>query len=381
MRRGRATIATHSTREVASLSEPLAPPLTLSSAYRFRDLDTLVDAYQGRKSPWSFYRRFGHANGRLLEETVAALEGSEDALACGSGMAAVTTIFSTLAGKGDRVVAARELYGGTYAFLQKHLPRLGTDVVLVPLDRLVDDVRRNGAKVVAIETISNPLIQVADLSAVAKACRAARATLVVDNTFATPFLCRPIEWGADVVFHSATKFLNGHGDATGGVICAPAGIVRRMRGFASGLGTTIAPLDAWLTLRGLKTLQLRVERASRSAERLAALLGRHRKVASVNYPRATKYLKPLRGPMLSFDLKGGLAAAKRFVRACRLIELVPSLGDVTTTSTHPARSSHAYLSPADRAALGVTDGLIRISTGIEDVEDILSDLDQALAKS
>jgi methionine-gamma-lyase len=381
MKRGRATIATHSTREVESLSEPLAPSLTLSSAYRFRDLDTLIDAYQGRKSPWSFYRRFGHANGRLLEETMASLEGSEEALACGSGMAAVNTIFSTLAGKGDRVVAARELYGGTYAFLQKHLPRLGAEVALVPLDRLADDVRRNGARVVAIETVSNPLIRVADVPAVAKACRAAGATLVVDNTFATPFLCRPIEWGADVVFHSATKFLNGHGDATGGVVCASAALVRRMRGFASGLGTTISPLDAWLTLRGLKTLDLRIERASRNAEKLAGFLRRHRKVASVNYPGATRILKPVRGPMLSFDLRGGLAAAKRFVRACRLVELVPSLGDVTTTSTHPARSSHAYLSAAERAELGVTDGLIRISTGIEDVRDILDDIQQALSKA
>jgi cystathionine beta-lyase/cystathionine gamma-synthase len=381
MKRGRATIATHSTREIESLSEPLAPPLTLASVYRFRDLDTLVEAYQGRKSPWSFYRRFGHANGRLLEETVAALEGTEEALACGSGMAAVTTIFSTLAGKGDRVVAARELYGGTYAFLEKHLPRLGVEVVLVPLEAVADEVRRGGARAVAIETISNPLIRVADLAAVSRACRSAGALLVVDNTFATPFLCRPVEWGADVVFHSATKFLNGHGDATGGVICGRADAIRRMRGYASGLGTTIAPLDAWLTLRGLKTLGLRIERASRNAERLAAFLARHRKVASVNYPRPTKYLKPLRGPMLSFDLKGGLPAAKRFVRACRLIELVPSLGDVTTTSTHPARSSHAYLSPADRARLGVTDGLLRISTGVEDVEDILADLEQALSKA
>lgn len=381
MKRGRATIATHSTRELESLSEPLAPPLTLSSAYRFRDLDTLVDAYQGKRSPWTFYRRFGHVNGRLLEETMAALEGTEEALACGSGMAAVNTLFSALAGKGDRVVAARELYGGTYAYLQKHLPRLGAEAVFVPLEGLAADVRRNGARAVAIETISNPLIRVADFASISRACRAAGATLVVDNTFATPFLCRPVEWGADAVFHSATKFLNGHGDATGGVICARAELVRRMRGFASGLGTTISPLDAWLTMRGLKTLELRIERASRSAEALARFLARHRKVASVNYPRPSRYLKPFRGPMLSFDLKGGLAAAKRFVRACRLIELVPSLGDVTTTSTHPARSSHAYLSPADRAELGVTDGLIRISTGIEDVEDILHDLEQALAKA
>jgi methionine-gamma-lyase len=203
----------------------------------------------------------------------------------------------------------------------------------------------------------------------------------VDTTFATPVLCRPIEWGADVVFHSGTKFLNGHGDATSGVIAGPARLLDPMRKLTILAGGVISPLDAWLTLRGLKTLGIRVERASENAAALAKFLSRHRKVAQVNYPKPTKYLKPLLGPMLSFELRGGIKAADRFVRACRLIELVPSLGDVTTTSTHPARSSHSYLSAAERASIGITDGLIRISTGIEDVADILEDLSQALAKA
>jgi cystathionine beta-lyase/cystathionine gamma-synthase len=377
---GRATIATHSTREVESLSEPLSPPLHLASVHRFDDLDVLLDAYRGKKSPWTFYRRFGHPNGRLLEETMAALEGTDDALATGSGMSAVATIFLALAGKGDRVVASRDLYGGTFAYLRKHIGKSGAEAAFVRSEDVASEIAR-GARIAVVETISNPLVKTADLAPIAKACRKAGALLIVDNTFATPFLCRPAEWGADVVFHSATKFLNGHGDATGGVICARRDLVATMRGFASGVGTTISPMDAWLTLRGLKTLGLRVERASRNAAALAGFLARHPKVRSVNYPAASKYLKPARGAMLSFELKGGLRAAARFVKACRLIELVPSLGDVTTTSTHPARSSHAYLSPAERAELGVTDGLVRISTGVEDVADILEDLRQALAKA
>jgi methionine-gamma-lyase len=377
---GRATIAAHPPDPAESPSEPLAPPISLASVYRFGDLDTLLSAAHGEKAAQTFYRRYGHPNGRMVEQTVAALEGAEDALACAAGMAAVATIFQTMVTKGDRILAARELYGGTFAYLQKFMGKLGVEVEFTALRQIEQGVSP-GVKLVVVETISNPLIRVADLQRIAGHAKKAGAKLIVDNTFATPVLCRPIEWGADVVFHSGTKFLNGHGDATSGVVAGPADVIQAMRKVTILAGGVISPLDAWLTLRGLKTLGIRVERASENAAVLAKYLSRHRKVASVNYPKPGKYVKPLLGPMVSFDLRGGLKAADRFVRACRLIELVPSLGDVTTTSTHPARSSHSYLSKADREAVGVTDGLIRISTGIEDVDDILEDLSQALSKA
>jgi len=376
---GRATIAAHPPRSAETPTEPISPPITLASVYRFGDLDTLLAASRGEKAAQTFYRRYGHPNGRMVEQTVAALESAEDALACSAGMSAVATLFQTMASKGDRILAARDLYGGTYAYLQKFMGRLGVEVEFAPLERIEAAVP-SGVKLVVVETISNPLIRVADLARIAKGAKKAGAQLVVDNTFATPFLCRPLEWGADVVFHSGTKFLNGHGDATSGVICGPADLIQAMRKLSILAGGVISPMDAWLTLRGIKTLGLRVERSSRNAAVVAKFLARHRKIASVNYPKANKYLKPLLGPMLSFEVRGGLRAADRFVRACRMIQLAPSLGDVTTTSSHPARSSHAYLSPADRAAIGVTDGLIRISTGIEDVADIVEDLSQALSK-
>ena len=381
-RPGRATIAAHPPEPAETPSLPLSPPLTLASVYRFGDLDTLLSASQGKSAAQTFYRRYGHPNGRMLEETVAALEGSEDALACSAGMSAVATIFQALTSPGDRVVAARDLYGGTFAYLQKYMGRLGVNVAFVSLEELEAGLPR-GTTLVVAETISNPLIRVAQLERVSGYVEVGRkegAKLVVDSTFATPFLCRPIEWGADVVFHSGTKFLNGHGDATSGIICGGAEAVKAMRGLTILAGGVISPMDAWLTLRGLKTLGLRVERSSRNAEGLAKFLSRHRKVLSVNYPGASRYLRPLRGPMLSFEVRGGLRAADRFIRSCRLIQLAPSLGDVTTTSSHPARSSHAYLSPAERRAMGVTDGLIRISTGIEDLSDILEDLSQALSR-
>jgi methionine-gamma-lyase len=376
---GRATVAAHPPEAAETPTVPLTPPITLASVYRFGDLDTLLSAAHGDKAAQTFYRRYGHPNGRMLEQTVAALEGAEDALACSAGMSAVATIFQTMAAKGDRILAARELYGGTFAYLQKFMGRLGVEVEFADLRQIEAGVPAD-VKIVVVETVSNPLIRVADLARISAHAKKAGARLVVDSTFATPILCRPIEWGADVVFHSGTKFLNGHGDATSGVICGRADLIQAMRKLSILAGGVISPLDAWLTLRGLKTLGLRVERASLNAAVLAKFLARHRKVASVNYPRANKYLKPLLGPMLSFDLRGGLKAADRFVRSCRLIELVPSLGDVTTTSTHPARSSHSYLSRADRESMGVTDGLIRLSTGIEDVADILEDLSQALSK-
>jgi cystathionine beta-lyase/cystathionine gamma-synthase len=376
---GRATIAAHPPEAAETPSVPLAPPISLASVYRFGDLDTLLLAAHGKKAKETFYRRYGHPNGRMLEQTLAALEGAEEALACSAGMSAVATIFQAMASKGDRILAARDLYGGTFAYLQKFMGKIGVEVEFADLRDIQAGVPP-GVKIVVVETVSNPLIRVADLGLIGAHARKVGAKLVVDSTFATPFLCRPLEWGADVVFHSGTKFLNGHGDATSGLIAGPAALIEAMRKLTILAGGVISPLDAWLTLRGMKTLGLRIERASRNAAVLAKFLSRHQKVSGVNYPKPSKYLRPLQGPMLSFDLKGGVRAADRFVRACRLIELVPSLGDVTTTSTHPARSSHSYLSPADRASIGIGDGLIRISTGIEDVDDIVEDLSQALRK-
>lgn len=376
---GRATIAVHPPGPEATPTIPIAPPITVASSYRFGDLDTLLSASRGEKAVQTFYRRYGHPNGRMVEQTLAALEGAEEALACSAGMSAVATVFQSMAAKGDRILAARDLYGGTYAYLDKFMGKLGVEVEFSDLRQIEKEIPP-GVKLVVVETISNPLIRVADLASIARNAKKVGAKVVVDNTFATPVLCRPLEWGVDVVFHSGTKFLNGHGDATSGIVAGKADLIQAMRKITILAGGVISPLDAWLTLRGMKTLGLRVERASENAAKLVRFIGRHRKVAAVHYPKPNKYLKPLLGPMLSFELRGGLKAADRFVRACKLIDLVPSLGDVSTTSSHPARSSHAYLSRSAREAMGVTDGLVRISTGIEDAADILEDVSQALSK-
>ena len=387
-----ATLAVHPPAIPPARTIPAAPPLDLSSAWFVPDLDTLHDLQYGKLRD-GYYRRAGHPNARQLEGAVLALEapdtGAWDAVALSSGMSACTALFWSLLPAGSHVVCGREIYGGTWSFLSKHAPRLGIDVSFV--DSTPAAVRaaiRPGTGAVVVETITNPLMRVPDVPAIVKA--AGSVPVFVDNTFATPVLATPLAWGARAVWHSATKYLGGHADALGGVIVAPQGDAARIRSLSYGIGGTIGPLDAWLVVRGIRTLDVRMRRAGDNAMEVARWLERRRDVRAVHYPglasspdRATarRLLDGGFGAMLSFELRGGLAAAKKFVRALERIRLLPSLGDVQTTVSHPARSSHAYLSPAERAAVGVTDGLIRVSTGIEDVDDILADLGQALNRS
>ncbi len=363
------TKAVHTARETRGATEPIAPPISVASVYAFPDLDVLGDVSMGKRHEW-FYRRYGHPNGRLLEESVAALEGAEDALACASGMTAALVLFWAGLEKGDHVVAARDVYGGTYAFLKKHGPRLGLETTFVPSDPAAFEREiRPATKAVFFETITNPLMIRADATEIVKVAKRAGARVFVDNTFATPVLARPLEWGADAVYHSGTKFLSGHGDAISGVIASSKAFIAKLRPLAISLGAVVSPLDAWLTLRGIRTLEVRVLKAQENARKLAAFLRRQRGVVNVHYPGL--------GPMLSFEVKD-LTAAKRFFAGAELVKLVPSLGDVATTASHPARSSHAYLPRAEREAVGIRDGLIRVSTGLEDIADLIEDFKKAL---
>jgi cystathionine beta-lyase/cystathionine gamma-synthase len=391
-RPGIATLAVHPPSVPQGRTEPASPPINLSSAYFVPDLDTLQELHHG-KVPGGYYRRYGHSNSRQLEGAVAALEapdaGSWEAVAFSSGMTAAVALFWALLPAGSHVVCGREIYGGTWSFLSNYASRLGLAVTFV--DSTPEAVRAavgRETRAVVVETISNPLMRVPDVPAIVRA--AGRVPVFVDNTFATPVLARPLEWGARAVWHSATKYLGGHADALGGVVVAPQADAARLRSLATATGGSISPIDAWLVVRGLRTLEVRFRRACDNALEVASWLERQRAVKGVNYPglksspdrsRARRLFDGGFGAMLSFELRGGLAGAKKFVRALERIKLLPSLGDVQTTISHPARSSHAYLGPSERAAAGVTDGLIRVSTGIEDVQDILADLGQAFQRS
>ena len=391
-RPGSATLAVHPPAVPGGRTTPASPPINLSSAYFVPDLDTLLELHHGRV-PGGYYRRYGHSNARQLEGAVAALEapdaGRWDAVAFSSGMTAAVAMFWALLPAGSHVVCGREIYGGTWSFLSKHAARLGLAVTFV--DSTPEAVRAaigRDTRAIVMETISNPLMRVPDLPAIVRA--AGRTPVFVDNTFATPLLARPLEWGARTVWHSATKYLGGHADALGGVVVASRADAAALRSLATATGGGISPIDAWLVVRGLRTLDVRLRRACANALEVASWLERDRAVKRVHYPglksspdraRAKRLLDGGFGAMLSFEVRGGLPAAKKFVRALERIRLLPSLGDVQTTISHPARSSHAYLSPSERAAVGVTDGLIRLSTGIEDAKDILADLGQALKRS
>jgi cystathionine beta-lyase/cystathionine gamma-synthase len=369
------TIAAHGVRAPApetlpdgERSIPSAEPLSASAVYDFASI-AASDRPLAQQGGY-VYARYGHPNGRTLELTLAALEGSEDAVATSSGMAAVACAVLAVAQAGDRVVVQADAYGGTIALLSTDFARMGIRVEPVCAYR-VDAVRdaAKGAKAVVVETISNPLVREVDLAALAAVCREAGATLFVDNTFATPIVARPLADGADCVVHSATKFIGGHHDVIGGIVCGTASLCRDVRGVAKRIGCVIAPFDAWMASRGVKTLALRVERAQETARLLSARLRGDSRVRAVAYPG--------RGAMLAFDVGDGAAAA-RFVDAVRLLTLTPSLGGTTTTLSHPATSSHRGFTPAERAALGIGDGLLRLSVGIESPADVWSDLDRAL---
>ena len=375
--------------EGPSPSTPTAPPIYQTSVYTFPDLASL-DAVQDGTARGYMYGRYGLPNHTALERAVAALEGAEAALACASGMGAIAAALLAALSGGGKVAAARDVYGGTYGLLEE-LGRFGVRTTWVDAGNLaeVEAALGEGCRLLLVETLSNPLVRVADLPALAAAANRAGAFFLVDNTFATPCLCRPLGHGADAVVHSATKFLGGHGDLTAGVLVGTAAFIREARRVAMRFGPTLGPHDAWLAVRGMKTLSLRMARTCENALALAAFLAGHPKVTAVHYPGlpshpghslARRLLTGGFGGVLAFELRGGLAASDALVKALRLITLVPSLGGVATTLSHPVKTSHRGLSPAERERLGVRDGLLRLSVGIEDAPDLTADLTQALTQ-
>lgn len=350
-------------------SRPASTPLHLAASQAFEDVDA-AEGPLGLEGGYS-YRRYGHPNGLELEGLMARLEGGEAALATTSGMGALHAVLIAGTEPGDRVLLQSDAYGGTTALLRAELARSGVVVELVDVYDLdaVQTALASPAALFVAETISNPLVRMPDLATIAELCRGSGCRLVVDSTFATPIRLRPLADGADLVVHSGTKFLSGHHDAMSGIAIGPSEWIERARRVAIRTGSTIAPLDAWLTARGLRTLPLRIERADANARRLVELVRAAPGIGAVHHPGV--------GSLFSFDL-GSRERANALVRALRWIELVPTLGGVSTTLSHPATSSHRSLGPEARAALGIGDGLVRISTGIEAIEDLVADLSQGL---
>jgi methionine-gamma-lyase len=341
-------------------------------------------------APTQYYTRWGNPTTRQLEEVMAAVEGGERALALSSGMSAVTTAIMAKVKGGDHIVAGRSLYAATTELLLNVLPRYGVETTFVnPADP--EEFRRairNNTRVLYLESPSNPRLDLTDLKAVAHIAREHGCFTIADNTFATPYNQTPIALGVDAVIHSATKYIGGHHDVTAGIIVGSEGFIHDCWKQLKIFGPTLSPFDSWLLIRGLKTFGLRVERQNVNAQRLAEFLESQPQVARVFYPGLASH--PLHqlakqqmrgfGGMISFEVNGGLEAGRRFVESLKLIKLAVSLGGVESLIQHPASMSHGPIPEEERAATGITEGLIRFSVGVEDAPDLIEDLRQALAQ-
>jgi methionine-gamma-lyase len=371
-------------------SRSIAVPLYQTSGFAFDDPAVFADGMNRPDGPF-VYGRLSNPTVRSLEEAVAGLEGGVGAVATGSGMGAINSVLLGLLKPGDHVIAQKALYGGTAGMLNDLVARFGIEVSYVPEDdpAALRAAVRPSTKLVYLETIANPVTQVADLPGMCAAAREAGLVSVVDNTFASPILCRPIEHGADIVVHSTTKYLSGHTDVLGGIaVFASDELHRKVWKYATSLGATADPFAAWLTLRGIQTLPLRMERHCANTRELALRLDAHPAVAAVHWPGLPSHpshalaakLLPDFGGVFSFDLVGGRAAGERFMRAVRLALLAPSLGGVETLILHPATTSHKSLTAEELARHGIGEGTVRVAVGIEHVEDLWADFEQALSQ-
>jgi cystathionine beta-lyase/cystathionine gamma-synthase len=374
------TAAARGGRPAQQPGVPAVAPVHRETIYEFESAGQFADVMADSDRGY-LYSRIRNPNTDELAAVVAELEGAQAAQCFASGMAAISAGIDVLAGTGGRVVAGRELYGQTYSLLRSR----GDTVFVAVDDRAALAAAAAGAALVVVETVSNPQLAVADIAAVAAAAHAGGAR-VVDNTVATPLGCRPLDLGADLVVHSATKYLNGHSDALGGVLAGSAELIGEVARRALDTGATMAPDTAWLVRRGLRTLHLRLERHAQNAAAVAAFLAAHPRVATVRYPGlpsdpqhavASRVLRSY-GGMVTFDVDGGQRAAEAAMDGCRLILRATSLGGVESTISHPASTSHRQLSPVELRVVGIGAGSLRLSVGIEHQDDLIADLDSAL---
>jgi cystathionine gamma-synthase/methionine-gamma-lyase len=373
---------------------PVVGPIHPAVAYTYESMDELDTVLAGEKHGYA-YRRYGSPTVSAFETAMAELEGGEAAYAVSSGMAAVhLPLLASGVRAGSTVVGAFDVYGATFSLLGRLMPELGARVRMVDvtdLEAVEEALSETHPAALVAETISNPLLKVADVGALVELSHRNGVKVLLDNTFASPYLCTPIEQGVDFVIHSATKYIGGHGDVVAGVVVTSSENHAKLYELNKMVGSVLGPFEAWLAMRGLKTLPLRVCRQCSSAMRVAEWLAKHPKVKRVNYPGLRDHPQHRLanrlfngkgfGGVLSFEINGAdQAGAFRFMDALELCVPATSLGDIYTLVLHPATSSHRALSAEERRRFGIGDGLVRLSTGIEEPEDIISDLQQALTK-
>jgi cystathionine beta-lyase/cystathionine gamma-synthase len=393
-RPGFATRAIHEGDWSETVAEqPVSPPIWLTADYLYEGLDHYADVINERR-PGFVYGRYGNPTHVALHRVLASLDGAEAAWSFASGMAAVHTSLTALVRTGEHIVAQRTIYGGTFSLLSKVFPDYGIRTTFVePEAQAVADAVRADTRAVLVETLANPTFRVADVAGIAAVCAERGVPLIVDNSIATPYLLRPLEIdGVTLVLHATTKYINGHSDVIGGSVAGPRELIeKRIRRLALDQGTTAAAFEAWLTLRGVQTLPLRMERQCATALAVAGALAGHRKIEGVGYPGLPDHPNHERasalfggagsGAMLSVRIAGGYEVAARACDALRIARVGSSFGSLHSEVCHPATTSHRQLSAKEREAAGIGDGLLRVAIGGEDAQDLIEDFLQALDKA
>jgi cystathionine gamma-synthase len=384
-----ATQAVWAGEEESLLQGATQVPIAQSVAFGYDDLDDWQQVALGQKTG-HIYSRNTNPTVAALEEKVRILEGAEAATSMASGMAAISNTIFSLVRPGDRIVSVKDTYGGTNQLFREFLPRISVTCCLCNTTDFaaIETEIAKGCKLLYLETPTNPTLKVVDIERLARKGHEAGAIVVTDNTFATPINQRPLQLGSELVIHSASKYLGGHADALGGIVCGPRELIRPIFHYREITGAALDPFAAYLLLRGLKTLALRVQRQNESAMKMAQFLEEHPAVAQVFYPGlpshpqheiARRQMPGGFGGMLSFVLHGGYEQVKEFLPRMKFAHRAANLGAVETIVGPPATTSHVEVSPADRAAMGIPEALVRYSVGIEDVDDLIADLSQALA--
>lgn len=389
MRIGLSTVAVHAGERMNETHGAVTTPIFQTSTFYFPTDDERT--WEGQVPDGSYiYTRYGNPTIRAAEDKIAALEGAEKGLAFSSGMAAITTTLLTFLKKGDHVVSIRDIYGGTFSFMKNELPRMGISVRFVDSSNTTEilEAINESPKIVYIESPTNPMLKIVDIPKIADAAHKTGAIVIADNTFATPVNQNPIGMGVDIVIHSCTKYLNGHSDLIAGAVVGRESFINEIAKKRIVMGGVLDPIGAFLLLRGLKTLVVRMKKHNENGNAIAQYLEAHRKVERVYYPGleshpqhvlAKSLMRGFSG-MVSFEVSGGRKEAETVLKSLRLIKRATSLGGVESLASMPANTSHAALSKSEREQLGIKDSLIRLSIGIEDPEDLIVDLDQALQK-
>lgn len=365
-------------------------PLYLTSSFVFEDAEELRAAFADELER-NIYSRFSNPNTQELVDKICTLEGAEDGLAFASGMAAVYTSFASLLNSGDHIVSVRSVFGSTHSLFKKYFTKWNIETTYFNADtpKEIEEEIQPNTKIIYIETPTNPGLDILDMEYLSEVAKKHQVLLVVDNCFATPYLQKPINFGADLVIHSVTKLIDGQGRVLGGLIVGRQDLITEIKSFYRNSGAALSPFNAWVLSKSIETLAVRLDRHCENALELAKHLQNHPKITKVKYPflpNHSQYEIAIKqmlkgGNIVTFELKGGIKSGQTFLNQIQMCSLSANLGDTRTIVTHPATSTHSKLSPEDRARVGITDGLIRLSIGLENIEDIKQDIDQALDKA